>query len=166
MADSSLFADMYLLRYNVVKDYSVPIETVLLDMVNGDLLATDPATANPIKKNAMDVRCEKVVSQTDWADNGNYRNKTVTLEARSGFRFTSDTKFIVKNTGSVTATYLYATNGGKTCSVGIEAQECTLLTEVRGRLNDFYMGRRRGEAYITADSPAGCTFEIFEYACL
>ena len=166
LADSSLFADMYLLRYNVVKDYSVPIETVLLDMVNGDLLATDPATANPIKRNAMDVRCEKVVSQTNWADNGRYRNKTVTLEARSGFRFTSDTKFIVKNTGSVTATYLYATNGGKTCSVGIEAQECTLLTEVRGRLNDFYMGRRMGEAYITADSPAGCTFEIFEYACL
>ena len=166
LADSSLFADMYLLRYNVVKDYSVPIETVLLDMVNGDLLATDPATANPIKKNAMDVRCEKVVSQTDWADNGNYRNKTVTLEARSGFRFTSDTKFIVKNTGSVTAEYLYSTKGGTICSVGIEAQECTLLTEVRGRLNDFYMGRQMGEAYITADSPAGCTFEIFEYACL
>ena len=166
LADSSPYADMYLLRYNVAKDYSTPIETVLLDMVNGDLLATDPATANPIKKNAMDVRCEKVVSQTDWADNGNYRNKTVTLEARSGFRFTSDTKFIVKNTGSVTTEYLYSTKGGTICSVGIEAQECTLLTEVRGRLNDFYMGRRMGEAYITADSPAGCTFEIFEYACL
>ena len=165
-ADSSPFADMYLLRYNVVKDYSVPIETVLLDMVNGDLLATDLATANPIKKNAMDVRCEKVVSQTDWADNGNYRNKTVTLEARSGFRFTSNTKFIVKNTGSVTTEYLYSTKGGTICSVGIEAQECTLLTEVRGRLHDFYMGRRMGEAYITADSPADCTFEIFEYACL
>ena len=165
-ADSSPYADMYLLRYNVAKDDSIPIETVLLDMVNGDLLATDPATANPIKRNVMDVRCEKVVSQTDWADNGSHRNKTVTLEARSGFRFTSDTKFIVKNAGSVTATYLYAANGGKTCSVGIKAQECTLLPTVQGTLKNFYMGRQMGDAYITADSPAGCTFEIFEYACL
>lgn len=163
---STAYANQYLLRYQVVKDTSIPIETVLLDMVNGDLLPSDSATANPIRRNAMDVRCEKVVSQTDWADNGNYRNKTVTLEARAGFRFTSDTRFVVKNAGSVTATYLYSSYGGKNCAVGIKAQECTLLTEVRGRLNDFYMGRRMGEAYITADSPAGCTFEIFEYACL
>ena len=135
-------------------------------MVNGDLLPSDPATANPIRINAMDVRCEKVVSQVNWADNGSYRNKTVVLEARAGFRFTSDTRFIVKNAGSVTATYLYATNGGKTCAVGIEAQECTLLPTVQGTLKNFYMGRQMGEAYITADSPAGCTFEIFEYACL
>ena len=166
LADSSPLADQYLLKYNVEKDSTIPIETVLLDMVNGDLLPSDSATANPIRKNAMDVRCEKVVSQTNWADNGSYRNKTVVLEARAGFRFTSDTKFIVKNAGSVTAKWLYSTTGGKTCNIGIEAQECTLLTEVRGRLNDFYMGRRMGEAYITADSPAGCTFEIFEYACL
>ena len=166
LADSNPCADMYLLEYNVVKDTTIPIETVLLDMVNGDLLPSDSATANPIRKNAMDVRCEKVVSQRDWADNGSHRNKTVVLEARAGFRFTSDTKFIVKNTGSVTATYLYATNGGKNCAVGIEAQECTLLPTVQGTLKNFYMGRQMGEAYITADSPAGCTFEIFEYACL
>ena len=165
-ADSSPYADMYLLRYNVAKDDSIPIETVLLDMVNGDLLATDPATANPIKRNAMDVRCEKVASQTNWADNGSYRNKTVTLEARAGFRFTSETRFIVKNAGSVTATYLYSSGGGKTCAVGIKAQECTLLSTVQGTLKNFYMGRQMGDAYITADSPAGCTFEIFEYACL
>lgn len=163
---STAYANQYLLRYQVVKDTSTPIETVLLDMVNGDLLATDSATANPIRTNAMDVRCEKVVKQTDWADNGSYRNKTVTLEARAGFRFTNATRFVVKNAGSVTATYLYSSDGGKTCAVGIKAQECTLLTEVRGRLNDFYMGRQMGDAYITADSPAGCTFEIFEYACL
>ena len=166
LADSSPLADQYLLKYNVEKDSTIPIETVLLDIVNGDLLPSDPATANPIRTNAMDTRCEKVVSQRDWADNGSHRNKTVVLKARAGFRFTSDTKFIVKNTGSVTAEYLYSTKDGTICSVGIEAQECTLLTEVRGRLNDFYMGRRMGEAYITADSPAGCTFEIFEYACL
>ena len=166
LADSNPCADMYLLKYNVEKDSTIPIETVLLDMVNGDLLPSDPADANPIRKNAMDVRCEKVVSQVNWADNGNHRNKTVVLEARAGFRFTSDTKFIVKNTGSVTATYLYATNGGKNCAVGIEAQECTLLPTVQGTLKNFYMGRQMGEAYITADSPAGCTFEIFEYACL
>ena len=163
---STAYANQYLLRYQVVKDTSIPIETVLLDMVNGDLLPSDPATANPIRKNAMDVRCEKVVSQNNWADNGNYRSKTVTLEARAGFRFTNATRFVVKNAGSVTATYLYSSDGGKTCAVGIKAQECTLLTEVRGRLNDFYMGRQMGDAYITADSPAGCTFEIFEYACL
>ena len=166
LADSNSRADQYLLEYNVVKDTTIPIETVLLDMVNGDLLPSDSATANPIRKNAMDVRCEKVVSQVNWADNGSYRNKTVVLEARAGFRFTSDTRFIVKNAGSVTATYLYATNGGKTCAVGIEAQECTLLPTVQGTLKNFYMGRQMGEAYITADSPAGCTFEIFEYACL
>ena len=166
LADSSPLADQYLLKYNVEKDSTIPIETVLLDMVNGDLLPSDPADANPIRKNAMDVRCERVVSQVNWADNGNHRNKTVVLEARAGFRFTSDTKFIVKNTGSVTATYLYATNGGKNCAVGIEAQECTLLPTVQGTLKNFYMGRQMGDAYITADSPAGCTFEIFEYACL
>ena len=166
LADSNSCADMYLLKYNVEKDSTIPIETVLLDMVNGDLLATDPADANPIRKNAMDVRCEKVVSQVNWADNGNHRNKTVVLEARAGFRFTSDTKFIVKNTGSVTAEWLYSTDGGKTCAVGIEAQECTLLSTVQGTLKNFYMGRQMGEAYITADSPAGCTFEIFKYACL
>lgn len=166
LADSSPLADMYLLKYNVVKDYSIPIETVLLDMVNGDLLPSDSATANPIRKNAMDVRCEKVVSQVNWADNGDHRNKTVVLEARAGFRFTSDTKFIVKNTGSVTATYLHAIEGGKKCAVGIEAQECTLLPTVQGTLKNFYMGRQMGDAYITADSPAGCTFEIFEYARL
>ena len=167
LADSNPRADQYLLKYNVVKDSTIPIETVLLDMVNGDLLPSDPADANPIRKNAMDVRCESVVSQTDWADNGSYRSKTVTLEARAGFRFTKeDTRFVVKNAGSVTVEWLYSTKGGKICNIGIKAQECTLLTEVRGRLNDFYMGRRMGDAYITADSPAGCTFEIFEYACL
>ena len=166
LADSSPYADMYLLKYNVVKDSTIPIETVLLDMVNGDLLPSDSATANPIRRNAMDVRCEKVVSQTNWADNGSYRNKTVTLEARAGFRFTSDTRFVVKNAGSVTATYLYSSGGGKTCAVGIKAQECTLLSTVQGTLKNFYMGRQMGDAYITADSPAGCTFEIFEYACL
>ena len=166
LADSNPRADMYLLKYNVEKDSTIPIETVLLDMVNGDLLPSDPADANPIRKNAMDVRCEKVVRQVNWADNGDYRNKTVVLEARAGFRFTEDTKFVVKNAGSVTATYLYATNGGKNCAVGIEAQECTLLPTVQGTLKNFYMGRQMGEAYITADSPAGCTFEIFKYACL
>ena len=166
LADSSPYADMYLLKYKVEKDSTIPIETVLLDMVNGDLLPSDPATANPIRMNAMDVRCERVVSQVNWADNGSHRNKTVVLEARAGFRFTNATRFIVKNAGSVTATYLYATNGGKNCAVGIEAQECTLLPTVQGTLKNFYMGRQMGEAYITADSPAGCTFEIFEYACL
>ena len=166
LADSSPYADMYLLKYNVVKDSSIPIETMLLDMVNGDLLPSDSAAANPIRRNAMDVRCEKVVSQGNWADNGSYRNKTVVLEARSGFRFTSDTRFVVKNAGSVTAEWLYSTDGGKTCVIGIEAQECTLLSTVQGTLKNFYMGRQMGEAYITADSPAGCTFEIFEYACL
>ena len=166
LADSSPLADQYLLKYNVVKDSTIPIETVLLDIINGDLLPSDPATVNPIRTNAMDVRCEKVVSQTNWADNGNYRNKTVVLEARAGFRFTSDTKFIVKNAGSVTAKWLYSTTGGKTCNIGIEAQECTLLPTVQGTLKNFYMGRQMGEAYITADSPAGCTFEIFKYACL
>ena len=166
LADSSPYADMYLLKYNVVKDSTIPIETVLLDMVNGDLLPSDSATANPIRTNAMDTRCEKVVSQRDWADNGSHRNKTVVLEARAGFRFTRDTRFVVKNAGSVTAEWLYSTDGGKTCAVGIEAQECTLLSTVQGTLKNFYMGRQMGEAYITADSPAGCTFEIFEYACL
>ena len=166
LADSNSCADMYLLKYNVEKDSTIPIETVLLDMVNGDLLATDPADANPIRKNAMDVRCEKVVRQVNWADNGDYRNKTVVLEARAGFRFTRDTRFVVKNAGSVTAKWLYTTDGGETCVIGIEAQECTLLPTVQGTLKNFYMGRQMGEAYIAADSPAGCTFEIFKYACL
>ena len=163
---STAYANQYLLRYQVVKDTTIPIETVLLDMVNGDLLPSDSATANPIRKNAMDVRCEKVVSQTNWADNGSHRNKTVVLEARAGFHFTNATRFVVKNAGSVTAEWLYSTDGGKTCAVGIKAQECTLLPTVQGTLKNFYMGRRMGEAYITADSPASCTFEIFEYACL
>ena len=163
---SIAYGNQYLLRYQVVKDTTIPIETVLLDMVNGDLLPSDPATANPIRKNAMDVRCERVVSQRDWADNGSHRNKTVVLEARAGFHFTNATRFVVKNAGSVTAEWLYSTDGGKTCAVGIEAQECTLLSTVQGTLKNFYMGRRMGEAYITADSPASCTFEIFEYACL
>ena len=107
-----------------------------------------------------------MVSQRDWADNGSHRNKTVVLKARAGFRFTRDTRFVVKNAGSVTAEWLYSTDGGKTCNIGIEAQECTLLSTVQGTLKNFYMGRQMGEAYITADSPAGCTFEIFEYACL
>ena len=163
---SIVCSNQYLLRYQVVKDTTIPIETVLLDMVNGDLLPSDSATANPIRKNAMDVRCERVVSQRDWADNGSHRNKTVVLEARAGFHFTNATRFVVKNAGSVTAEWLYSTDGGKTCAVGIEAQECTLLPTVQGTLKNFYMGRRMGEAYITADSPASCTFEIFEYACL
>ena len=163
---SIVYSNQYLLRYQVVKDTTIPIETVLLDMVNGDLLPSDSATANPIRKNAMDVRCERVVSQRDWADNGSHRNKTVVLEARAGFHFTNATRFVVKNAGSVTAEWLYSTDGGKTCAVGIEAQECTLLPTVQGTLKNFYMGRRMGEAYITADSPASCTFEIFEYACL
>ena len=163
---SIAYSNQYLLRYQVVKDTTIPIETVLLDMVNGDLLPSDPATANPIRKNAMDVRCEKVVSQRDWADNGSHRNKTVVLEARAGFHFTNATRFVVKNAGSVTAEWLYSTDGGKTCAVGIKAQECTLLPTVQGTLKNFYMGRRMGEAYITADSPASCTFEIFEYACM
>ena len=163
---STAYANQYLLRYQVVKDTSIPIETVLLDMVNGDLLPSDPADANPIRKNAMDVKCEKVVSQVNWADNGSHRNKTVVLEARAGFHFTRDTRFVVKNAGSVTAKWLYSTDGGKTCNIGIEAQECTLLSTVQGTLKNFYMGRQMGDAYITADSPAGCTFEIFEYACL
>ena len=166
LADSNSCADMYLLKYNVEKDSTIPIETVLLDMVNGDLLPSDPADANPIRKNAMDVRCEKVVSQTNWADNGSHRNKTVVLKARAGFRFTSDTRFVVKNAGSVTAEWIFSRDGGETCHIGIEAQECTLLPTVQGTLKNFYMGRQMGDAYITADSPAGCTFEIFEYARL
>ena len=166
LADSNSCADMYLLKYNVEKDSTIPIETVLLDMVNGDLLPSDPADANPIRKNAMDVRCEKVVSQTNWADNGSHRNKTVVLKARAGFRFTSDTRFVVKNAGSVTAEWIFSRDGGETCHIGIEAQECTLLPTVQGTLKNLYMGRQMGDAYITADSPAGCTFEIFEYARL
>ena len=166
LADSNPRADMYLLKYNVVKDSTTPIETVLLDMVNGDLLPSDSATANPIRINAMDVRCETVVRQTDWADNGDHRNKSVTLKAQAGFRFTRDTRFVVKNAGSVTAEWTFSPNGGETCVIGIEAQECTLLPTVQGTLKNFYMGRQMGDAYITADSPAGCTFEIFEYACL
>ena len=166
LADSNPRADMYLLKYNVEKDSTFPIETVLLDMVNGDLLPSDSATANPIRINAMDVRCEKVVKQTDWADNGPCRNKSVTLKAQAGFRFTRDTRFVVKNAGSVTAEWTFSPDGGETCVIGIEAQECTLLPTVQGTLKNFYMGRQMGDAYITADSPAGCTFEIFKYACL
>ena len=148
------------------KDSTTPIETVLLDMVNGDLLPSDPADANPIRTNAMDTRCERVDSQRDWADLGSYRSKTVVLVAQAGFRFTKDTKFVVKNAGSVTAEWVNTTDGGKTCVIGIKAQECTLLSTVQGTLKNFYMGRQMGDAYITADSPAGCTFEIFGYACL
>ena len=70
------------------------------------------------------------------------------LKAKEGFYLTKDTIFNVAGANSITAKWLYSTDGGQTCAVGVEALECELITEAKGivrglvyynHVNDIYV---------------------------
>lgn len=139
-------SNAFLMRYRMMSETDVAIPEVTLTVKDGDLTATSAATDSPITVSEGED-CT-VNSQVNWADNGDVRNKSVVLKAKQGFYLTKDTKFNVAGASSITAKWLYSTDGGQTCVVGVEAKECELITEAKGivrglvyynRVNDIYV---------------------------
>ena len=105
-------SNAFLMRYRMMSETDVAIPEVTLTVKDGDLTATSAATDSPITV-SDDESCT-VKSQVNWADNGDVRNKSVVLKAKQGFYLTKDTKFNVVGANSITATWLYSTDGGQT----------------------------------------------------
>ena len=127
-------------------------------MKDGDLTAASAATDSPVTV-SDDESCT-VNSQVNWADNGAVRNKSVVLKAKEGFYLTKDTKFNVVGANSITAKWLYSTDGGQTCVVGVEAQECELITEAKGIVRGLVYYNRVNDIYVESYEPSKYTITV------
>lgn len=96
----------------------------------------------------------------NWADNGDVRNKSVVLKAKEGFYLTKDTKFNVVGANSITAKWLYSTDDGQTCVVGVEAQECELITEAKGIVRGLVYYNRVNDIYVESYEPSKYTITV------
>ena len=151
-------SNAFLMRYRVMSETDVAIPEVTLTVKDGDLVATSAATDSPITV-TDDEDCT-VNSQVNWADNGTVRNKTVVLKAKKGFYLTKDTIFNVAGANSITAKWLYSTDGGQTCVVGVEAQECELITEAKGIVRGLVYYNRVNDIYMESYEPSKYTITV------
>lgn len=129
-------------------------------MKDGDLIAASAATDSPITVSEGED-CT-VNSQVNWADNGDVRNKSVVLKAKQGFYLTSETKFNVVGANSITAKWLYSTDGGQTCVVGVEAKECELITEAKGIVRGLVYYNRVNDIYVESYEPSKYSITVKE----
>lgn len=151
-------SNMFLMRYRMMSETDVAIPEVTLTVKDGDLTATSAATDSPVTV-SDDESCT-VNSQVNWADNGDVRNKSVVLKAKQGFYLTSETKFNVVGANSITAKWLYSTDGGQTCVVGVEAQECELITEAKGIVRGLVYYNRVNDIYVESYEPSKYTITV------
>lgn len=145
-------SNMFLMRYRMMSETDVAIPEVTLTVKDGDLIAASAATDSPITVSEGEDCTVK--SQVNWADNGDVRNKSVVLKAKEGFYLTKDTKFNVVGANSITAKWLYSTDDGQTCVVGVEAQECELITEAKGIVRGLVYYNRVNDIYVESYEPS------------
>ena len=150
--------NMFLMRYRMMSETDVAIPEVTLTVKDGDLVATSAATDSPITVSENESCI--VNRQVNWADNGNTRNKTVVLKAKEGFYLTRDTIFNVAGANSITAKWLYSTDGGQTCAVGVEAKECELITEAKGIVRGLVYYNRVNDIYVEPYEPSKYTITV------
>lgn len=153
-------SNAFLMRYRMMSETDVAIPEVTLTVKDGDLTATSAATDSPITVSEGED-CT-VNSQVNWADNGDVRNKSVVLKAKQGFYLTKDTKFNVAGASSITAKWLYSTDGGQTCVVGVEAKECELITEAKGIVRGLVYYNRVNDIYVESYEPSKYTITVKE----
>lgn len=151
-------SNMFLMRYRMMSETDVAIPEVTLTVKDGDLTATSAATDSPITVSEGED-CT-VNSQVNWADNGAARNKSVVLKAKQGFYLTKDTKFNVVGANEITAKWLYSTDGGQTCVVGVEAKECELITEAKGIVRGLVYYNRVNDIYVESYEPSKYTITV------
>lgn len=151
-------SNMFLMRYRMMSETDVAIPEVTLTVKDGDLIAASAATDSPITV-SDDESCT-VKSQVNWADNGDVRNKTVVLKAKEGFYLTSETKFNVVGANKITAKWLYGTDGGQTCVVGVEAKECELITEAKGIVRGLVYYNHVNDIYVESYEPSKYTITV------
>ena len=153
-------SNAFLMRYRMMSETDVAIPEVTLTVKEGDLIAASAATDSPITV-SEDESCI-INSQVNWADNGNTRNKTVVLKAKEGFYLTRDTIFNVAGANSITAEWLYSTDGGQTCVVGVEALECELITEAKGIVHSLTYYNCVNDVYMESYDPSKYTVTVKE----
>lgn len=153
-------SNAFLMRYRMMSETDVAIPEVTLTVKDGDLTATSAATDSPITVSEGEDCTVK--SQVNWADNGDVRNKSVVLKAKQGFYLTKDTKFNVAGASSITAKWLYSTDGGQTCVVGVEAKECELITEAKGIVRGLVYYNRVNDIYVESYEPSKYTITVKE----
>lgn len=151
-------SNMFLMRYRMMSETDVAIPEVTLTVKDGDLIAASAATDSPITVSEGEDCTVK--SQVNWADNGDVRNKSVVLKAKEGFYLTKDTKFNVVGANSITAKWLYSTDDGQTCVVGVEAQECELITEAKGIVRGLVYYNRVNDIYVESYEPGKYTITV------
>ena len=151
-------SNMFLMRYRMMSETDVAIPEVTLMVKDGDLIAASTATDSPITVSEGEDCTVK--SQVNWADNGAARNKSVVLKAKQGFYLTKDTKFNVAGASSITAKWLYSTDGGQTCVVGVEAKECELITEAKGIVRGLVYYNRVNDIYVESYEPSKYTITV------
>ena len=153
-------SNMFLMRYRMMSETDVAIPEVTLTVKDGDLVATSAATDSPITVSENESCI--VNRQVNWADNGNTRNKTVVLKAKEGFYLTKDTIFNVAGANSITAKWLYSTDSGQTCVIGVEAKECELITEAKGIVRGLVYYNRVNDIYVESYEPSKYTITVKE----
>ncbi len=151
-------SNAFLMRYRMMSETDVAIPEVTLTVKDGDLTTTSAATDSPITVSEGEDCTVK--SQVNWADNGDVRNKSVVLKAKQGFYLTKDTKFNVAGASSITAKWLYSTDGGQTCVVGVEAKECELITEAKGIVRGLVYYNRVNDIYVESYEPSKYTITV------
>ena len=151
-------SNMFLMCYRMMSETDVAIPEVTLTVKDGDLTATSAATDSPITVSEGEDCTVK--SQVNWADNGDVRNKSVVLKAKQGFYLTKDTKFNVAGASSITAKWLYSTDDGQTCVVGVEAKECELITEAKGIVRGLVYYNRVNDIYVESYEPSKYTITV------
>ena len=153
-------SNMFLMRYRMMSETDVAIPEVTLTVKDGDLTAASAATDSPITV-SEDESCT-VDNQVNWADNGDTRNKTLVLKAKKGFYLTKDTIFNVVGANKITAKWLYSTDSGQTCVVGVEAKECELITEAKGIVRGLVYYNRVNDIYVESYEPSKYTITVKE----
>ena len=157
---SIVYANQYLLRYQVVQNSAQVITAGRLNMSGGDIIPSDAVSANQVTLGARENRFT-VSAQTNWSLSGDTRSKTVTLKAADGYRFLSASDFSVEGANCVTAKSSSVSADGKTCKVRVEARVCRLLTHIAGELENFYDDRTFADVSITSEEPDKYRFEIY-----
>lgn len=153
-------ANQFLMRYRQLPDTVQPLASVSLQVKDGDLVDSDDGTVSPVSVSENE-NCT-LVQQVNWADNGTKRNKTVTLKAKTGYYFTDKTVFTVEGAHRITAKYLYSSDGGTTCAVGLEAQECEMIYTARGIVRNLVYRNRADDVAMDSFDPEKYTITVKE----
>ena len=153
-------ANQFLMRYQNFPDAKQPLASVSLQVKGGDLVDSDDGTVSPVSVSENE-NCT-LVQQVNWADNGTKRNKTVTLKAKTGCYFTDKTVFTVEGAHRITAKYLYSSDGGTTCAVGLEAQECEMIYTAKGIVRNLVYRNRADDVTMDSFDPEKYTITVKE----